>query len=83
VAQPNSGLGTARNTGIRLGRGEFILLVDSDNRVRDAYLNESASVLKDNPILDLIYADAEYCGDGMVGGRYRNSLCCRWSVQTS
>jgi glycosyltransferase involved in cell wall biosynthesis len=63
VAQPNSGLGAARNTGIRLARGEFILPLDSDNRVRDAYLDEAASLLKDNPSLDVIYADAEYFGD--------------------
>jgi glycosyltransferase involved in cell wall biosynthesis len=63
VAQPNSGLGAARNTGIRLARGEFILPLDSDNRVRDAYLNEAASLLKHNPGLDVIYADAEYFGD--------------------
>jgi hypothetical protein len=37
--------------------------VDSDNRIRDAYPNEAASLLKDNPNLDVIYADAEYCGD--------------------
>jgi len=69
VAQPNSGLGTARNTGIRLARGDFILPLDSDNRVRDAYLNEAASLLKDNPSLDVIYADAEYFGDG--SGRWQ------------
>jgi glycosyltransferase involved in cell wall biosynthesis len=62
VAQPNRGLGAARNAGIRLARGEFILPLDSDNRVRDAYLNEAASLLKDNPSLDVIYADAEYFG---------------------
>jgi len=63
VAQPNRGLGAARNTGIRLARGEFILPLDSDNRVRDAYLNEAPSLLTDNPSLDVIYADAEYFGD--------------------
>jgi len=63
VPQPNRGLGAARNAGIRLARGEFILPLDSDNRVRDAYLNEAVSLLKDNPSLDVIYADAEYFGD--------------------
>jgi glycosyltransferase involved in cell wall biosynthesis len=69
VAQPNRGLGAARNAGIRLARGEFILPLDSDNRVRDAYLDEAASLLKDNPSLDVIYADAEYFGDG--SGRWQ------------
>lgn len=63
VSQSNRGLGAARNAGIRLAKGEFILPLDSDNRVRDAYLNEAASLLKDNPSLDVIYADAEYFGD--------------------
>jgi len=62
VSQPNRGLGAARNTGIRLANGEFILPLDSDNRLRDAYLNEALSLLKDNPSLDVIYADAEYFG---------------------
>ena len=63
VAQSNWGLSAARNVGIRLAKGEFILPLDSDNRVRDAYLNEAASFLKDNPSLDVIYADAEYFGE--------------------
>jgi glycosyltransferase involved in cell wall biosynthesis len=63
VSQPNRGLGAARNAGIRLAKGDFILPLDSDNRIRYAYLNEAASLLKDNPSLDVIYADAEYFGE--------------------
>jgi glycosyltransferase involved in cell wall biosynthesis len=63
VSQPNRGPGAARNTGIRLTKGEFILPLDSDNRLRDAYLNEATSLLKDNPSFDVIYSDAEYFGD--------------------
>ena len=63
VPQPNRGPAAARNTGIRLAKGEFILPLDSDNRLRDAYLNEGASFLNHNPSLDVIYADAEYFGE--------------------
>jgi len=63
VPQPNRGPGAARNTGIRLAKGEFILPLDSDNRLRDVYLNEGVSLLRDNPTLDVIYADAEYFGE--------------------
>ena len=38
--------GAARNTGIRLAKGEFILPLDSDNRLRDVYLNEGVFLLK-------------------------------------
>ncbi len=63
VPQPNCGPGAARNTGIRLAKGEFILPLDSDNRLREVYLNEAASLLKENPGLDVVYADAEYFGE--------------------
>jgi glycosyltransferase involved in cell wall biosynthesis len=63
VPQPNRGLGAARNTGIRLAKSEFILPLDSDNRLRDVYLNEGVSLLKNNPSIGVIYTDAEYFGE--------------------
>ena len=63
VSQPNRGPGAARNTGIRLAKGEFILPLDSDNRLRDVYLNEGVSLLKENLSVGVIYADAEYFGE--------------------
>jgi glycosyltransferase involved in cell wall biosynthesis len=62
VSQPNRGPGAARNTGIRLAKGEFILPLDSDNRLRDVYLDEGVSLLKNKPSIGVIYADAEYFG---------------------
>src|SRR5437588_4380990 len=62
VSQPNRGPSAARNTGIRLAKGEFILPLDSDNRLRDVYLSEAVSLLKQNPTVDVIYSDAEYFG---------------------
>src|SRR5438094_6811426 len=71
VSQPNLRVSAARNTGIRLARGEFILPLDSDNRLRDVYLKEGVSLLKENPGIGVIYADAEYFGE-------KNG---RWQVQ--
>src|SRR5204863_6447148 len=63
VSQSNRGPGAARNTGIRLAKGEFILPLDSDNRLRDVYLNQGVSLLKENPSIGVIYTDAEYFGE--------------------
>jgi glycosyltransferase involved in cell wall biosynthesis len=63
LSQPNRGSGAARNTGIRLAKGEFILPLDSDNRVRDVYLNEGVSLLRRNSSVGVVYTDAEYFGE--------------------
>ena len=63
VPQTNCGVGAALNAGIRRAKGEFILPLGSDNRLRDAYLNEGVSLLKNNICLGVVYADAEYFGD--------------------
>ena len=63
VPQPNRGVSAARNAGIRLAKGEFILPLDSDNRLRDVYINEGVSLLKNNPNIGVIYTDAEYFGE--------------------
>ena len=71
VSQPNRRVSAARNTGIRLAKGEFILPLDSDNRLRDVYLKEGVSLLNENPNTGVIYADAEWFGE-QTG---------RWQVQ--
>ena len=63
VSQPNCRVSAARNTGVRLANGEFILPLDSDNRLRDVYLKEGVSLLKGNPDIGVVYADAEYFGE--------------------
>src|SRR6266853_4926670 len=63
LSQPNRGPGAARNTGRLLAKGEFILPLDSDNRLREVYLNEGVSLLKNNPSIGVIYTDAEYFGE--------------------
>ena len=45
VEQPNAGLGAARNTGIRLARGEFIAFVDSDDTLPPKAIETMVSCL--------------------------------------
>lgn len=65
INQPNRGLGAARNAGITVARGEFILPLDSDNRIRRPYLTEGVRLLAENPNVGVVYGNAEYFGEKM------------------
>ncbi len=63
INQENQGLGCTRNNGIKAAKGEYILPLDSDNRIRPAYIYESIKILDSQPNLAVFYGDAEYFGD--------------------
>jgi glycosyltransferase involved in cell wall biosynthesis len=63
IHQENRGLGRARNAGIEIARGEFILPVDSDNYIRRAYLDQGAAVLIAEPDVGVVYGDPEFFGE--------------------
>jgi glycosyltransferase involved in cell wall biosynthesis len=63
VRQPNKGLGGARNAGVRAARGEFILPLDSDNRIREPYVTAGVRLLQDRSEVGVVYGDAEFFGD--------------------
>jgi glycosyltransferase involved in cell wall biosynthesis len=65
IDQANQGLASARNNGIRAARGEYILPLDADNRIRPNYIYKSASVLDTDPRVSVVYGKAEYFGDSL------------------
>lgn len=62
VAQPNSGLSAARNTGISLAKGVYILPLDADDAIRPTYLAQAVNKFIEDPGLTLVYCQAEYFG---------------------
>jgi glycosyltransferase involved in cell wall biosynthesis len=68
VRQENKGLAAARNAGILVSRGEYILPLDADNRLRLGYVEHGIRVLDANPHIGVVYGDAEYIG--MRTGRW-------------
>ena len=61
VTTPNGGLGHARNVGISLARGEYLLFLDSDDTLTPGALNEILSVLDgsfDIGVFDFVSVDA-------------------------
>lgn len=63
IRQENQGLAWARNNGIKMARGEYILPLDADNRIRPNYLRKAAEVLDNNPSIGVVYAYLKFMGE--------------------
>jgi glycosyltransferase involved in cell wall biosynthesis len=63
INQGNQGLGRTRNNAIKAANGEYILPLDSDNRIRPEYIYESIKILDAHPDIAMVYGDAEFFGD--------------------
>jgi glycosyltransferase involved in cell wall biosynthesis len=63
VFQENKGLSGARNTGILLARGDYILPLDADNKIRPGYITESIRVMDLHDSVAVVYGNAQYFGE--------------------
>lgn len=63
IHQENLGLADARNNGIRAAKGEYILTLDADNKIRPNYLKETVEILNNNPKIGVVYAYAKFFGE--------------------
>jgi glycosyltransferase involved in cell wall biosynthesis len=61
--QPNRGLSSARNAGIRVSRGRYLLPLDADNRIRPSYPRRAAEVLAAAADVGVVYGDAALFGE--------------------
>ncbi|MBR0162821.1 MAG: glycosyltransferase [Oscillospiraceae bacterium] len=60
VDTPNGGLGHARNVGLALARGEYVLFVDSDDTLADGALEEILTLTEqrfDIAVFDFVHVD--------------------------
>jgi glycosyltransferase involved in cell wall biosynthesis len=71
VVQPNSGLGSARNFGVVLARGRYVLPVDPDDVLLPSFVERCVRVLEARPELGYVTAWSDFIdedGHALVAG---------------
>lgn len=63
IHKPNGGLSDARNVGIRISKGKYILPLDSDDVIDATYAEKAVNYLETHPDTKLVYCRAQYFGD--------------------
>jgi len=63
IRTTNQGLASARNRGISESAGEYILPLDSDDKIGSSYLEKAVSILEANDRVGIVYCKAELFGD--------------------
>lgn len=61
--QLNLGLAKARNNGIRLAKGRYIIPLDADNKLRPEFITRTIVILYSNPDIDVVFGDAKFFGN--------------------
>jgi len=64
--QENQGFAIARNHGISLAKGRYILPLDSDNKIRPNYITKAIEILDTQPEVGVVYGNFEFFG-GVTG----------------
>ncbi|MCH7408646.1 glycosyltransferase [Belliella sp. DSM 111904] len=62
ITQENKGLSSARNLGVRNSNGEFVLFLDSDNKILDGYFEQAIKFFKEDSTVGVVYSIPEFFG---------------------
>jgi glycosyltransferase involved in cell wall biosynthesis len=62
IRQENKGLAAARNAGVAISKGEYVLPLDADNRLHPVYIEHGVRILDADPAVGVVYGDAQFVG---------------------
>lgn len=63
INQSNQGLAKARNVGIEMARGRYILPLDADNKIKPDYIRNGIEILDKYPQVGVVYGNGEFFGE--------------------
>ncbi|GAB4297539.1 MAG: hypothetical protein Fur0025_35590 [Oscillatoriaceae cyanobacterium] len=63
ISQTNQGLAKARNVGIEMARGRYILPLDADNKIKPDYIRKGIEILDKYPQVGVVYGNGEFFGE--------------------
>lgn len=63
ISQINQGPAQARNAGIKIASGKYILPLDGDDKISQDYIAEAVKILESNPNVKVVYCEAEKFGE--------------------
>jgi glycosyltransferase involved in cell wall biosynthesis len=58
IHQPNGGVSKARNAGMRIAQGEYILPLDGDDLISRDYIEKAIEILRSNSSVKVVYCNA-------------------------
>ena len=62
LKQSNQGVAAARNLGISVSKGKYILCLDSDDQIDPTYVEKALILLETRPNVDIVYSHMRFFG---------------------